>query len=333
MAELVERLTGAPRKPPPRGSGARAAAFLAMAVIAALGAGLLFSRYLDRRGASGVATVPVVVAAADLPIATSLRADLLTAVPWPKASVPAGAAADVAALKGRVTTAPIAKGEPILPSRLSSGDTAQGLAAVLPDQMRAVSVRVDDVVGVAGFIHPGDRVDVIVTMKPHEDVDSPDTSKIILQNIKVLAVGKDLDPKAKPSEKAVPATVATLMVSVSDSERLALGSTKGHLLLALRGGADTTDYGTDGVTPPELLGTPASATPEPAPAAPPLQASANCPIPAARPVPARAVPARVVAAKKPAPADKPAPVPSQEVEILRGDRFETREFKKPEATP
>ncbi|HEY3452395.1 MAG TPA: Flp pilus assembly protein CpaB [Myxococcales bacterium] len=331
MAEPLDRLTAAPRKPPrPHGSGLRAVAFLAMALVAALGAGLLFSRYLDRRGATGVPTVRVVVAAADLPVATTLRPDLLAAVEWPKAYAPQGAAREPAALSGKVTTAPIAKGEAILPSRLATGDLAQGLAAVLPDEMRAVAVRVDDVVGVAGFVHPGDRVDVIVTIKPREDSDALHTSKVILQNVKVLSVGKDLDHKAKAAEKAVPVTVATLMVSVPDSERLALASTKGQILLALRGGADARQYETEGVTPPELVGERAQAPlPRPA-AAPPPPAPPPATATGARPVPARAVAPKKAAAAPVAP--PPAP-PSREVEILRGDRFEKREFRQEEATP
>lgn len=329
MADLADRLSSTPRRPPvtPRGAGLRAAAFLALAAVAAAGAGLLFSRYLDRRAASGgVETAKVVVAAADLPIATTLREEQLSVIDWPRAYVPAGAPSSTAGLIGKVTVAPIAKGEAVLPSRLATGDTAQGLAAILPPEMRAVAVRVDDVVGVAGFVHPGDHVDVLVTMKAREDSEAPPTSKIILQNVRVLSVGKELDRKSKQMDKAVPVTVATLMVDAPDSERLALAATKGHLLLALRGGADVAEVETEGVIPPDLLGPErAVARPEPKPeptAATPAAA------PAARPVPARAV----VGPRKPA-VEPPSPAPSQEVEILRGDRFERRQFKTQEGKP
>ena len=100
------------------------------------------------------------------------------------------------------------------------------MSALLPPGMRAAAVRVDDVVGVAGFIHPGDTVDVIATMR-HESGNST-SAKVILQRIKVLAVGKELDQRSKSQDKVVQATVATLMVDAEESERLALAAAQGR---------------------------------------------------------------------------------------------------------
>ncbi|MGI5862201.1 MAG: Flp pilus assembly protein CpaB [Myxococcales bacterium] len=319
MASLSDRLTQNNRKPagtPARSSGVRAVVFLVLALFAAAGAGLLFRNYLERSSLGrAMPTEKVVVAALDIPLATTLRAEQLTTIDWPKASLPQGTASDPAKLVGRVVLAGLVKGEPLLEAKLASEKAGQGLAAVLPEEMRAVAVRVDDVVGVAGFIHPGDAVDVIVTMKASESSNVPPTSKVILQNVRVLAVGKELDHKNK-KQKAVPVTVATLMVSSPDSEKLALASTKGKILLALRNRIDASEVETPGIIPAVLLD---GAPSEPAEEKPQE--------------PGKPRPRRVVA-RKPAvkPPVKPQPGEHQ-VEILRGDRFETRQFSTPEPKP
>jgi pilus assembly protein CpaB len=321
MGRVADRLRPTSQRAPEaaaRGSGVRAAFFLVMAAVAAVGAGVLFTRHLERSSKT-VETRRVVVAAVDLPVATTLRSEVLTTVQWPAAHVPANSFEDPEALAGKVVRVGILKGEAVLGPRLVSGEAGHGLAAILPPEMRAVSVRVDDVVGVAGFIHPGDSVDVIVTMKPFESGDAPSTSKVILQNIKVLAVGKEIDRKDKKLDKAVPVTVATLMVNSEDSERLALASARGKILLALRSGADVEEVETPGIVPAVLLeGTPAlvaRAEREARAQAQPKQAR-----PVARPRPAPARPAA-------------APAPQQEVEILRGDLFEKRHFTNQEPKP
>jgi pilus assembly protein CpaB len=164
---------------------------------------------------------------------------------------------------------------------------------------------------VAGFIHPGDNVDVIVTMKPREDGNSLPASKVILQNIRVLAVGQELQRKEGTLEKAQLATVATLMVDSAESEKLALAATKGKILLTLRGGTDAELVGTRGIMPPELLAVaqkPESLPPAP-PAPPPRRHAPAAPKPRVQEVP-------------------PQPVERKVVEILRGDMFESRDFAK-----
>ncbi len=247
---------------------ARALALLVVALIAALGVAAILTRYLDRRiAAVRVPTKKVVVAASDLRVATTLQPELLAEIEWPVASLPDGtfgAANDVA---GKIVNTAISKGEPILRSKITSGEGKGALSVVLPAGMRAVAVRVDDVVGVAGFIHPGDRVDVIVTMRPTDRGDAPFTSKIILQNIKVLTVGKDVDtaPGRDPA-KPLSATVATLMVNSDQAEQLALAAAKGQLLLALRSAVDAELVETSGAAPQILFGW--KPPPPPAPAEP-----------------------------------------------------------------
>jgi pilus assembly protein CpaB len=196
------------------------------------------------------------------------------------------------------------KGEAILATKLAGSEAGAGLSALLPAGMRAVAVRVDDVVGVAGFVHPGDTVDVIATLRT-EGSGATTVSRVILQNIKVLAVGKELDHRSRSADKVVQATVATLMVDAPQSERLALAATQGKLLLTLRGAADTDEVATRGVNANTLLV-------RELPVAPP----------AAAPAPRT----RVVKVIVP---PEPRPEPRREVvEIMRGDVFERRTFDK-----
>ncbi len=286
----------------------RALLFLAAAIVAALGTAVLLTRYMDTRiAAVRVPTAKVVVAASDLSIATTLRPELLTAVDWPLASQPEGTVRDPKELEGRVVNVTIAKGEPILRSKLASGDSGKSaLSAVLAPGMRAMSVRVDDVVGVAGFIHPGDHVDVIVTMSPEPNTSVPPLSKIILQNVKVLAVGKELESRTRDPQKPVSATVATLMVDSEQAEKLALAASKGQILLALRSSIDIDVVATTGIGPRALLASGAVAAPEKIDTG-------------------RRKARKLVAARSP-PA-QPAR-DSKMVEILRGDLFEKRDFQK-----
>lgn len=290
----------------------RALLYLAAAIFAALGTAVLLTRYMDSRiAAVRVPTEKVVVAASDLSMATKLQPEMLAVIDWPMASRPGGTVKDPKELEGRVVNASIVKGEPILLSKIATGDGKSALSTVLPAGMRAVSVRVDDVIGVAGFIHPGDHVDVIVTMIPQTQTgNAPPMSKIILQDIKVLAVGKELESRTKDPQKPVPATVATLMVDSEESEKLALAASKGQILLALRSGIDVEVVATSGIAPHALL-MGQHAMPEPEKVD--------------RVDHARGRTRRMVAVKPPPPPEKRE---TKMVEILRGDMFEKRDFQK-----
>jgi pilus assembly protein CpaB len=290
-----------------RRAGLRAAVFLVVALVAAVGSALLLTRYIEARAsAARVPTESVVVAAAELPVGLELQAEHLRVVRWPAASRPDGAFGDPAELVGKVVGSRIYPLEPILPARLSGGPGG-GLSSLLPPGMRAVAVRVDDVVGVAGFIHPGDSVDVIVTLRP-DGGRAATSSKVILQNIRVLAVGGETDGEARstalPGRKrqgAAAAAVATLQVNADQSERLALAAAQGKLLLTLRSAADADEVlvATKGMTPDTLLGLAPKPPPGPSPA----------------PAPKATKIARVEPEKK-----------GEVIEILRGDLFERRNF-------
>jgi pilus assembly protein CpaB len=301
-------------KPRREGTGSRRSAARAIAAgVVALGAGviavLLLISYVDRRNLKP-STTPVVVATMDLPMATVLRAEHLTVAAWPRGIRPAGTFEDPKELVGRVLTSKVFKTEALMGAKVATREAGSGLAALIPENMRAVAVRVDDVVGVAGFIHPEDRVDVIVTLRP--DHGGETTAKVILQNVRVLAVGQELQEEDRKRSKSIEVTVATLLVNTEQSEKLALATAQGKLLLSLRSGTDQSEVLTSGVAPSALLAGPVHAVEPPKP-------KADEPAPARvwrrveRPTPTAQVPV--------------APDRREVVEILRGDRFEQRKFE------
>jgi pilus assembly protein CpaB len=290
----------------------RALLFLGMSLLAGSLAIALAKLYLDRARAGSVAvpTRPVVVAAMNLPIAVRLEAQHLRVVDWPVASVPAGASGKPEELLGQTVRQALLQGEPLLRERLATGEQGRGLAALLAEGRRAMAVKVDQVIGVAGFVQPGDFVDVITTMKPDDDTRrslnsaAAKVAKIILQNIKVLAVGEHL---STDGHKPTKVQVVTLEVDPEQSEKLALASGHGTLQLTMRSRIDQQTIPTPGVTPLALLaGDEAPALALAAPAARPSSSQRS----------RRSRSAEVADAPVAAPAAPPVPV----VEILRGTR-------------
>jgi pilus assembly protein CpaB len=297
-----------------RRSGTRAAIFWAFALVAGLSTALFISRYLSNRpGGATVVMTKIVVAAVDMPLASKIKPEDLTLAEWPTEHLPAGAIRDPKELVGRILLSRVLTGQPVLPGMLAAKNAGNGLAALIPANMRAMAVRVDDVVGVAGFIHPDDRVDVLVTLPSRAGLT---TTKIFMQNVKVLAVGQEVEANDQARMHASPATVATLLVSPQDSERLALAAAQGRLLLTLRSWTDSLPVNTEGAVPDELIGEP------------PVVAAKQAEGPARPPaVAARRGRGKQVAAS--APPVLPTEQPKKDVvEILRGDRFEQRNFTK-----
>ena len=303
-----------------RRSGIRAAAFWGVAIIAGLGAALLITRYLERRTVTvSTPTAKIVVAAMDLPLATRIRPEQVKLTDWPLTGIPPGAMRDVKEATDRILTSRLLEGEPILPGKLAAKDAGNGLPALIPLNMRAMAVRVDDVVGVAGFLHPDDRVDVIVTLHPTKPADAEATSKVILQNVKVLAVGKELEVSERARNQASPTTVATLLVNPEESEKIALASIEGRLMLTLRPWADNQAVFTAGMNASGLLAD-SSTKPHDAVTIVTPRRSGH------REAPAAAPPPPVVA--------QPAPQPHPDVvEIIRGDRRELGRFDPKTSTP
>ena len=306
-----------------RRSGTRAALFWAFALVAGLFTALFISRYLDRRsGGARSAVAKIVVAAVDLPLAAKIRSEDLKLAEWPVDHLPAGAVRDPKEVADRILISRVLAGQPVLPGMLASKNAGNGLAALIPPNMRAIAVRVDDVVGVAGFIHPDDRVDVLVTLHPSRPGGEM-TSKVFMQNVKVLAVGQDVDSTDQARMHANPATVATLLVSPQDSERLALASQEGRILLTLRSWTDSLPVNTQGAMDDALIGEPVAVGPRPD------AAGANAPRPAQVGT-RRGRGGRQLAAAPPLPFEAPK---RDVVEILRGDRFEQRNFVKGDGRP
>jgi pilus assembly protein CpaB len=176
----------------------------------------------------------VLVASADLSWGTKLTPEMMQLQEFPAGAIPEGHFTSLEAIKGRVLLVDIKRNELVIESKLAPvGATSGGVAAVTDVNKRAMSVKVDDVIGVAGFIKPADRVDVMVTIEPESGKQGHAISKMILENVKVLAAGTQMERKGK-DEEPKPVQVITVEVDVEEAEKLALASNQGKLRLALR---------------------------------------------------------------------------------------------------
>lgn len=227
-------------------------------IIAAGGSGFLY-KWLQSKNMPAdvvqmegekVEAVKVVVAAADLNWGTKLQKEMLKTVPFMKESLPEGYFSDPAQLVGRVAVTPLKTTEPILEYRLAPENvTTGGVSAVIQSGMRAVAVKGDKVIGISGFIQPGNRVDVLVTLKDPRNKE--ETTKLVLSNVQILATGTEVqeNEEGKPN----PVDVYTLEVDPEQAEKLSLAATKGKLQFALRNMMDTETVLTKGATIPQTL--------------------------------------------------------------------------------
>jgi len=197
-------------------------------------------------------TRPVVVAVANLDLGASLRPEDVRTIDWPAESIPAGAFEHVEDVVGRGLIQPVVQNEAILPSKLASKDAGAGLAPVIRPGYRALSVRVNDVIGVAGYVLPGTHVDVVVTISPTPGLGEM-TSKIVLTNVEVLGSGTKIERDTEQG-KPIAVSVVTLLVNPAEAEKLTLASTEGKIQLALRNPLDPAAPATPGIRPAALLG-------------------------------------------------------------------------------
>jgi len=229
---------------------------LGFALVTALLATVLVFNWLQERSRAlkAIEFQTLTVAAVDLPWATVISKEYLTTAQYPRKSLPNGYYPDPALLEGRTLLYPVKANEPITESKLAPHTMqAGGIAAVVSPKKRAMAVKVDKVVGVSGFVHPGNRVDVLVTINKHiREVVREPVTKIVLENILVLAAGKEVD--AGKQDKAQQVDVITLEVSPDEGEKLALAATEGKLQLALRNFSDNEASLTKGKTIPQMLG-------------------------------------------------------------------------------
>jgi pilus assembly protein CpaB len=194
--------------------------------------------------------VPIVVAAVDLQWGTKLKPEMITKASYLKESLPVGHFTNTSDLNDRVIIASIKKGEPIVEHRLAPKSiNTGGVSVVLESGMRAVAVKGDKVMGISGFVNPGNRVDVLVTLKDPRT--KQDKTKVVLENIPVLATGTQIQKNEKG--EPAPVDVYTLEVTVEEAEKLSLAASRGKLNFALRNITDAKPVLTKGTTISKVL--------------------------------------------------------------------------------
>jgi len=227
---------------------------------------VVYQRMADRpvaiTAAKEVETVEIAVVERDLKRGAKISTQDLRMVPYLSESLPEGHFTSISDAVGRIVIKPVRVTEPVLESALAPASlTKGGMAAVISPLKRAMAVKVDDVVGVAGFLHPGHMVDVLVSIeKPGEQ--RSQVTKTVLENIPVLSIGTQAQESDDKSPKRV--TVVTLEVTLEEGEKLALATNEGRIQLALRGYADGEPILTNGITVDSLLRSYAIANPPPA---------------------------------------------------------------------
>lgn len=236
-------------------------------------------------------TIKVVVAARDLQMGTRLQPEMLTVIQWPVAAPIQDPLTKLEQAVDRVINMPVLKGEPLLRTKLAAAGEKGGLSSVLSEGKRAVTVKVNEIVGVAGFALPGNYVDVMVNTPDSQD--NP-VSKIVIERIQVLAVAQDV---ASNENKPRVVNAVTLEVTPQQAEKIDLARSVGSLSLVLRSQVDTHQVSTDGARKSDLLQLPA-------------------PVARVAPVSRPLVVARsTVTTPVPAPALAPAP---EKTEVIRG---------------
>lgn len=198
-----------------------------------------------------VASTPVVVAAEAIPVGTMLEARHLRTVAWPSRNPVQGGVATPEAVVGRGVIVPIGANEPVTLTKVAGPEAGAGLPPIIPAGMRAISVRVNEVIGVAGFVTPGTRVDVVVTVG--QDAERMMT-RTVVSNVQVLTAGSRFDQEtARKDGKPIQTSVVTLMVLPDDAEKIALAQNEGKLTLALRNPLDVEPTATNGVRLANLM--------------------------------------------------------------------------------
>ncbi|MBN1504299.1 MAG: Flp pilus assembly protein CpaB [Candidatus Eisenbacteria bacterium] len=279
-----------------------------LAVVFGLLAAVAIYRYLAQYDKmireKKIAEQPVVVAIKDLQFGTVLDETNVEAVGWPVQIVPAGASTSPQDVYGRVVKSPVVAGEAVLETKLVPIGMNRGLAILVPEGMRAMTVPVNTWSGVAGFVLPETKVDVVVTIRP--ELQREQVGKVILQNLTVLAVDQKIeDTEGKPLKS----TAVTLLVTPSEAEKLALSATEGEISLILRNPADSDSAGTKGTTIAQML-----SKSEPVQRLAPVRVS-------------RPRPARTTSTAEVKPAAKPAEKKTIGVEVIRGSKRTQEKFE------
>lgn len=228
-----------------------------VALLASLFVSVIFTVWLSRRVAKPVPVAApqkqwVVAGKETLEAGQLVKPESLHLIEWPV--VPANSARKIDEVAGRILLSPVAKDQPILTTYLAPPGVGSGLTARIPSGMRAISVRSDEVVGVAGFLLPGTHVDVLLTY--HSDRSTEPRTATVLQDVVVVAAGQQFhpDPEGRPTS----VNVVTLLLTPADSEKLVLATSSGAIHFVLRNGADKEKESSPSLGLDELTGTPPS---------------------------------------------------------------------------
>jgi pilus assembly protein CpaB len=204
-----------------------------------------------------VASIHTVVATRPLPLGARVTSADVKLVAWPASAPVPGSFTEVDQVTDRGVISSVLANEPLTETKLAPIEAGAGLPPTIPLGMRAISVKVNDVIGVAGFVLPGTRVDVVVTARRAQD----SMSRVVVTNVEVVAAGTRYDQEEAKEGEPVRASVVTLLVTPSDAERIVLAAEEGSIALALRNPLDVEPTQTSGVRMGSLMG-----SPEPAPA-------------------------------------------------------------------
>ena len=206
-------------------------------VLAFLLSSFVYNQFQKASIVKPTASQPLVVAALPLPLGTRLDASNTRIVQWPANQQMAGMFSRVEDVMNRAVISPLAENEPVLEAKLASKESGAGLPATIPEGMRAVSVAVNDVIGVAGFVIPGTMVDVLVTGRVIGTSGGDNVTRTILENVRVMASGQKIEPDREGKPQTV--AVITLLVTPDEATKLTMASTEGKIQLALRNTIDT----------------------------------------------------------------------------------------------
>jgi len=198
-----------------------------------------------------------VVAVKSLPVGTLISKDDVTLAAWPARNPVQGGFAKLDDVVGRGVVVPVVENEPITESKLATREAGAGLPPTIKPGMRAISVKVNEVIGVAGFVVPGTHVDVVVSIG---DQTKDSVARVVVSNVEVLTAGTKIDQdKARKDGQPIPTTVVTLMVTPEDAEKIALAAAQGRIMLTLRNPLDVEPSKTTGIRLASLIGPPAPA--------------------------------------------------------------------------
>lgn len=251
-----------------------------VAAVASLGAYQAIKRMPVRE--VEVRSLYQVVAAHDMPMGSRITKDYVKLVAWPASSPVEKGFTTIESVLNRGLITSVVANEPLTELKLAPLEAGAGLPPSITEGMRAVSVKVNEVIGVAGFVVPGTRVDVMVTLRRESERDS--MARVVVSDVQVLTAGTRYDQEKARDGQPIPTSVVTLLVTPPDAERIALAATEGQIMLTLRNPMDRKPTETAGIRTGALLGQ--------APAPPPV---------------VKSVQGRRVAMPPPAPAAAPAP--------------------------